>query len=472
LETKELNASYDELEQRMDSNTVMLLREMYGTSDPYLRSKIFEQAADQEASLMSEVLDGAVITDFKFTAQEGRLFLLQPNGITDWGLMHEYGTARAEAMARKDRGFKAYAAIAEAELAEAKQQAAMAEAGRPAAMIKLSLCGNDVISAERLKQIGRDPEAQRAFLRVSVFDGRDLHIHSRSIDGVSLQDGRGFADGWGAFEEPQADLEPDASSIDILNSGLFFEEDQLSVEEMHRLADKLVAAFDERKYQRTGELSKAGRCPEGVDTYKFVMENKDLLTAHMDSLAALASRAELPTGHVAALANDLRYDIMSSYKQRLEGRWQDLGSLADSVAAAGENERSNGTEFWGCDSVVTANTANSGYVNAGGSRVPKLADRIRIARSLREEVKGNGSCAACGAKGKLFGCGLCGACNKEWCEKYEATGKQTPINKLGRFRRGHMENSTAETFGEYWARLGREAEIRQLKKEEDLAGYA
>jgi hypothetical protein len=455
LETKELNAGSAELEQRMDSNTVMLLREMQVSADLDLQARLFEQAADQEASLMSEVLDGAVITDFKFTTREGRLLLLQPNGVSDWGLMHEYGAARAKAIAGEDPGFGAYAAIAEAELAEAKQQEAMARAGRPAALAKLSLCGNDVISVERLKKIGRDPEAQRAFLRVSVFDGRDLHIHSRSIDGVSLIEGRGFADGWGTFEEPQAVLEPDASSIDILNSGLYFEEDQLSAADMHRLADRLVAAFDEQRYRQTGELFKAGRCPEGVDTYKFVLENRDLLTAHMDSLAALAARTELPSGHAAALANDLRYDIMSSYKQRLEGRWQDLGSLADSVAAAGESERASGTEFWGCDSVVNASTANTGYVNAGMSRVPKLADRMRIVRNLREDVKGNGKCAACGAKGKLFGCSLCGACNKEWCEKYEATGEQTPINKLGRFRRGRPAEPGPETFSEYWARLGK-----------------
>jgi hypothetical protein len=473
LETKELTAGYTELEQRMDSNSVMLLREMRDTLDPELKARLFEQAADQEASLMSEVLDGAVITDFKFTTQDGRLYLLQPNGVTNWQLMHEYGVARAKAKAAEDEGFRPYAAIAQAELEEARLQEEMVKAGRPAAMVKLSLCGDDVMTVEQLGEIGRDANAQRAFLRVSVFDGQDLHIHSRSIDGVSLNDGRGIADGWGEFDKPLIDMKPDASSVDILRGHIYFNENQLDVTEMHQLADNLVAAFDERQCQRTGKAYKAGRSPEGVDTYRFVLENQDLLRAHMDSLLALAARAELPVGHVSTLTNDLRYDIMASYKQRLEGNWQDFGSLAESVAAAGESERANGTEFWGCDSVVSANSANTGYVNAEAGHRPSLVERQKIAKNLQEEVKGKGSCAACSAEGNLFGCGLCSRCNKEWCEKYEASGEQTPINKLGRFGRGRAEsNSSTESFAEYWSRLGREIELNRLEKEEDLVEYA
>jgi hypothetical protein len=456
----------------MDSNSVMLLREMHSTFDPDLKVRLFEQAADQEASLMSEVLDGAVVTDFRFTTQDGRLHLLQPNGVTDWQLMHELGVARAKAKADEDRGFEPYVAMAEAELEESRLQEAMVMAGRPAAMVKLSLCGNDVLAPEQLKKIGRDPIGQRAFLRVSVFDGRDLHIHSRSIDGVGLEEGRGIAEGWGEFDRPLINLDPDASSIDILSSHIYFEDDQLTVPRMHQLADSLVKAFDERQSSRTGKPCKAGRHPEGVDTYRFVLENQDLLRSHMDSLVSLAARSDLPLGHVAALTNDLRYDIMSSYKQRLDGTWTDLGSLADSVAAAGDAERANGTEFWGCDSVIAA--TNTGYVNAEGGQGPSMAERHKIVKDLRKEVKGKGNCAACGAKSDLFGCGLCGACNKEWCDKYELTGEQTPIKKLSRARlnRSRDDIQRGETFSEYWARLGREIELEQLEKESKLVERA
>jgi len=454
LNATEYATSFAELEQQMDSNSTLLLREMHRTPDEFLQRRLYEQAADQEASLISEVLEGSVVTDFSFTTAEGRLYLIQPNGVTDWQQMHELGVARAEAKAADDSRFRPYVEIARAELEESRLQEEMVKTGRPAAMAKLSLCGDDVMSAEELEKLGRDPKARRAFLRVSVFDGQQLHIHSRSIDGLDLADGRGLADGWGTFQRPLTNIQPAASSIDILNNQLYFEQDELDLSQMHQLADELVAGFDALQRQRTGRAYKAGRTPEGVNTYEFVLANQDLLKAHMDSLVSLAKHAELPIGHVAAVTNSLRYDIMSSYKQRLEGRWEDLGSLAESVAAAGETERANGTEFWGCDSIVSPNTANTGYVNAEGGHGPTRSERRKIVKNLREQVIGKGSCSACGAKGKLFGCGLCNACNKEWCDKYESSGEQMAINKLGRARSQQKPLKT-ESFSEYWARLGR-----------------
>jgi hypothetical protein len=360
------------------------------------------------------------------------------------------------------------------ELDESEMQEAMVSAGVPAVMAKLSLCGNDVMLADRLKKLGRDPDLQRAYLRVSVFDGKDMHIHSRSIDGLSLDDGRDIANGWGIWQTPQMDVEPDASSVDILKNQVYFEGDQMDIAQMHRLADGLVSAFDTLQTKRTGKLHKAGRTPEGADTYRFVLSNQDLLNAHLGSLSDLAQRKNLPIGHIAAVSNDLRYDIMSSFKQRLEGTWVDLGGLGESVAAAGDIERQAGTQYGGCDTVIGNQTAEmAGYLNGGG-QTPGRAERQKITRELREEVVGKGACIACGAEGKLYGCRLCNACNKEWCEEYEKNGTQIPIKKLSRYSGGRPQPSPdgAESFGEYWDRLGKEIELGKLNKEADLANSA
>lgn len=373
----EQNLDRYQLEQQMDVNSVMLLQEMSCTDDYYLRQRLFEQAADQEASLISEVLEGAVITDFSFHVCDGKLYLLQPNGVTDWQQMHKHGKARAVARAAEDLNFGPYIDIAEAELEESRMQEAMVEAGVPAVMVKLSLCGEDVMDATHLKQLGRDPDLKRAYLRTSVFDGTQMYIHSRSIDGVNLLDGRSIANGWGLWEEPQMAISPDASSVDILKSKLYFGQSDMSLEEMHRLADKLVGAFDALQTRRTGKLYKAGRSPEGVDTYKFVLSNQDLLNAHMSSLVDLAARQELPIGHVAATTNDLRYDIMASFKQRLEGTWVEYDSLAESVAAAGDSEREIGTQFGGCDTVIGSQTAGiAGYINGYGNKGSEILSKF------------------------------------------------------------------------------------------------
>jgi hypothetical protein len=449
----------EQLEQQMEASAALILQEMHCTTDLHRRINLFEQAADQEASLISEVLDGAVITNFRFHSVDGRLQLLQPDGVTDWQEMHEHGVLRAKARAAEDENYEPYVRMAVAELAEASSQEKISTGGEPAVMVKLSLCGNDVMADEQLDKLGRNPEVQRAFLRVSVFDGNDMHIHSHSIDGLSLNDGRGIATGWGLWEEPQMILQPDASSVDILENQIYFDQSQMSVQEMHQLANRLVESFDTLQTKRTGIPYKDGRVHEGVNTYEFVLDNRDLLDAHMSSMVELAARTELPISHLAALTSDLRYDIMSSFKQRLEGTWIEYGSIGESVVRAGEIERTLGTQYGGCDMVISAAVAEqAGYVNAqGASRI----ERAMMIKKLRKEAVGSGDCSACGAKSKLYGCGLCGECNKKWCDIFEETGRQTSISKLSRYKRkSHKRSKETETLGEYWKRLGREAELQ------------
>ncbi|MBX4190809.1 hypothetical protein KW794_01850 [Candidatus Saccharibacteria bacterium] len=462
METEVLGSQ--ELDQQMDINAVMLLRDMHETEDLQLQQRLFEQAADQEASLISEVLEGIVITDFKFETQNGKLYLLQPNGVTDWRMMHGHGVKRAEAKAAEDHLYQPYVKMAEAELTESQTQEAMVRNGEPAAMVKLSLCGEDVMSTERVRKLGRDPDLRRAFLRVSVFDGKDMHIHSRSIDKVNLTDGRGIATGWGSWEKPQMDLTHDASSVDILRDQLYFDQSQMSIEQMHGLADKLVAAYDKLQATRNGKIFKAGRCPEDTNTYKFVLDNQDLLNAHLSSLVELAAKQELPIGHLAAITNDLRYDIMSSFKQRLDGKWKDMGSLGESVAAAGAAERASGTQYGGCDTVIGAQTAeNAGYLNGQSNEIkancvkcPSCESIVDLPKKLLDQNIMH--CVQCKASAHTKG----GKVNQKIIDDFYGITRQEQDNSWFK----------TESFGEYWARLNHEQELKNLRKEADLAQSA
>lgn len=403
-------ARYDELEHQRDISSVLLLREMQCTQDLSYRQRLYEQAADQEESHISEVLNGTVRTHFDFDISNGKLYLLQPNGVTEWSEMHSNGKKRANLKAAINPEFLPYAQMASAELEESKTQEEIIRRGIPAALVKLSLSGNDVMSKSALKKIGRDPDLSRAFLRVSVFDGSKLRIYSRSIDGVNLMDGRKIVNGWGTFNEDKAKLDPDSSSVDILNTDIILDESQISVNKMHQLADNLVARYDDLQFQKTGKTHRAGLDPEGVDTYQFVKENLDLMNAHMDGLSELSAK-DLPVALLALQANDLRYDIMASFKRRIEGTWAIEGSLAESVADAGAGERAAGTSFYGCDTVVSAssaNVANSGYVNSGRNE-KNLMDlsgkKLRcVNKSCKKEVvvpdkdlrDGKLSCKECG----------------------------------------------------------------------------
>ena len=452
METATQNLRRRELEQQMEVNSILLLKEMHRATDHNLQRRLFEQVADQEASLISEVLDGTVITDFKFETQDGKLYLLQPNGVTDWQEMHHNGVLRAQAKAAEDPGFKPYVEMSKAELEESQMQEAMVRDGKPAIMVKLSLSGIDVMSADHLEKLGRQPQQQRAYLRASVFDGQEAHIHSRSIDGLNLVDGRGIATGWGTWEQPQMELEQDASSIDILKNQLYFDENQMSVEEMHQLADKLVAAFDALQTRRTGKPHKAGRIPEGVNTYEFVLDNYDLLTAHLNSMSSLA-KGNLPIGHIAAVTNDLRYDIMSSFKQRLEGTWDWGDNLGEAVAAAGALEREAGTQFGGCDTVISAqNAENAGYVNAHGSelktkcvkcpacsKIVDLPDKL-----LKQNIM---HCVSCKASVHTKG----GKVDQKLIDDYYGVNR-------------NQNQPKGESLGQYWQRTKQETNLKQQAK--------
>jgi hypothetical protein len=328
--------SFEELEQVRVNHSVLLLQDAAESYSPEYRQAILEHVYNLEASHISEVLVGETRTQFEFVAHEGKLYAPQPQGETDWQKLHENGVRRARLRAQRDSRFTFYARIAEAELEEAKVQEAMVRKGEPSTLLTVSLCGNDVASSDNLRLIGRDPELQRGYLRASVYDGEKLHLYSYSKDGLTLEGARKILHDLGVS------VEPDANSIDILK-------EQVHIPGAHHDLLTKIAPL------------------EGTDCYKFVLEQDDLLDRHLAGLSDLAS-SNLPPNVIAEHTNNLRYDTMSSFKQLLAGSWVDLGNLDDSVAYAGSVERSLGTEFPGCDTIVTANQNNSvaeaGYVNA------------------------------------------------------------------------------------------------------------
>jgi hypothetical protein len=319
------------------AGSVLLLEDMHQTSDLHTKRAIFEQVCDQESSHISEVLPGVVNTKFDFDVRDGKLYALQPNGVTDWRELHENGVARARSMAEFDDNFKFYEDISAAELNEALVQERLVNLNKPAAIITLSLSGDDLANADILKKLGRDPAQKRAFLRVSWTNGTDkqIYLDSRSIDGMDLKDGIDF------LNELGVELPDDANSLDVLSSQVVI--DDLDEIQLSQLADELVAKHDRRLLEKTGLVHKAGRSEHDArDTYEFVLNQHDLLNMHMESLCELARR-ELPL------------PILAKYTD----------NLMESVSHAGGAERSMGTTFDGCDTSIGFNSSNQNLANTG-----------------------------------------------------------------------------------------------------------
>jgi len=369
----------NELEQARVLHSVELLRDRQNSA-PELSSELYWQARDLETTFFAEGLDGENRTDFPFNTLEGKLYVVQPKGATDWLALHENGLARARAKSWEDSRFKFYADIAEAEFEEAKAQQHMVQERRPATLFSISLCGDDLASPASLKAIGRDPEKSRGYIRASVFDGQNLHLYSCSVDGMTTQDARDIYQKYFSAELPKS-----ANSIGILRN-------RIKIPGEHRGLLDVIAP------------------PKGRETHQFVLSQTDLIDAHMDGLQALAN-LNLGRDVLAERADNLRYDIVSSLKQRYEGTWVDAGSLAESVAHAGMIERDAGTEFYGCDNVLTAENkaVRAGYLNARGfeALLGKKKFESKFCPNCLPKPK-PGKKVKAWREGDRLGCGDCG----------------------------------------------------------------
>jgi hypothetical protein len=188
---------------------------------------------------------------------------------------------------------------------------------------------------------------------------------------------------------------------------------------------------------------------------------------HQELKAAIERVALMPADMRDQGMRAVRTGYWKELKDRFQGKKIDAqgGSILISAASRAVVDAD---VFIACGSTVRATEfSNSADQSVG------VFERAQQVKDLLEKVRGNGSCGGCGAKGKLFGCGLCSSCNKKWCEIYVRTGKQTDIKDLAylRYARPDEDSSTntSETFGQYWERIRREIkqkrEIKKVKEE-------
>lgn len=155
------------------------------------------------------------------------------------------------------------------------------------------------------------------------------------------------------------------------------------------------------------------------EAWQFInsAEHQDL---DAEIFASMHQAAKLKSGARAEIIKAIRSGYWKELKDRFRGRRSagvrsvEAGSV---LAAAAERAVADGDVFIACGNTVKATSFNQ-------------AERADIIKLLRREVKGSGKCQGCGARGALYGCGLCSRCNKKWCDEYENSGKQTDIRDL------------------------------------------
>lgn len=265
------------------------------------------------------------------------------------------------------------------------------------------------------------------------------------------------------------------NSQELLESPILKEVDQpaaLAAREIDNLigAALLEVAVGQSALRMLTEAIKNRR-----EAWEFV--NSDVQTdVHQELLATMQNATQLSPAARERAMTAIRSGFWKELKDRFRGNQQATAEGGILMAAA-SRAVVDGDVFIACGSTVVATE----FASSGNSAI----SRAQIVELLRKEIKGNGSCSACGAKGSLYGCGLCQKCNKKWCDEYKRSGKQTDIRNLAylNYARSSDELSgrVPETFMKYWERIGREieqkreikklreAEITRLKEEARLA---
>lgn len=163
----------------------------------------------------------------------------------------------------------------------------------------------------------------------------------------------------------------------------------------------------------------------------------------------------------------LRKGFLKEFRERYDGKVSSA-LYGDVIGTAAAKAVVDGDVFIVCGGVVET-------INPDSTDNDSLST---IAYKLRNEVKKSGSCSACGAKGKLYGCGVfCRACNGIWCDKFEKFGQQLTAKQIRYLRFAKFNNSIKseeklDIFSElsrYWQKLKQETEIKQLRREKEAA---
>jgi hypothetical protein len=190
--------------------------------------------------------------------------------------------------------------------------------------------------------------------------------------------------------------------------------------------------------------------------------SQDQTDIHEELLASMIEAARLsPNGWNPAI-NAIRSGFWKELKDRFNGR-HITSAQGGIINAAASRAVAAGDVFIACGSTVEATLSSQ-------------ITRTQIINNLRTEVKGMGGCSACGAKGLLYGCGLCSSCNKKWCDAYALNGKQTAVNDLA--YKNYARGSTAqqETWLDIlrrdWLRTKKQVELKRKLQAEQEQGRA
>lgn len=370
------------------------------------------------ASGFSEALNGKVITEYSFGTENGKIVAEDGEPLEDMMLRSRRA---AYELAATDPEMSFVADRFEAEIDELHMQQRMV-GGREEhnTLIKISPMTMELSNRpDLLKQGYQRPDLKRSMMRISHWDGKKMHILTRSLDNSSLDLLSETATE--AFDENYTDM----SSLQMLKKDVMR---TMSLDEARTLLDYASTAYDKHLYRETGRTSNQGAyAPEDVDLLRFVESHPDILANVKKEVGEFVLLCETYDEFDSRLTSCL-YRHLALYEDLLSGGSYDVQAISDSASGAGNRAAEQGTVYSMCGDLIAANTPGLLGTQTSFESL-RLADRQQVIDKLIAD-KRSGRCLTCGASGTVHGCGLCGRCNKIWCDEYKATGKGLDLDKV------------------------------------------
>lgn len=358
-----------------------------------------ERQYDEMTSGLAEALKGSLNTHYTFELRGGRLTAKDGELI---GRMLQRGVDEADQLAQSDAFYAQFLPQrSRHEMSELLEQEAMARGETEFnTMVTFSAYGEEyqpLLNESKLKRAGQKPQWQRAMLRLSHWDGQNLHIFTRSIDNSSLNLLQETAQRSLGYEF-RAD-----NSTSMLGERIKL---NIGDKSWQDLPDVIVNHADAILAERLGGKWVQGRSEaEAQDLQAYVLSQTEVV-AELINLGRQLALEHTDFESYQASFNSKVYDYVSLLQERLKkGVTEPIVNIQAASAASGALARAEGISYDMCGLIISPDNnqaslgEQTGFESLGrleGKKISCPECKNKVVVPKKDLEAGKLTCSDCG----------------------------------------------------------------------------
>ncbi len=230
----------------------------------------------------------------------------------------------------------------------------------------------------KLQLAGQEPKSKRAMLRIAHWDGRQLHILTRSIDNSSVDTLKAAAQNYDGFNYNST------NSTDMLGERRGA---NMNKGEVFKFANGLVEEADKIISYQIGEQTYQGRpVSEAHDTQKYVQSQTIIINNLMKISKELAGKYSNYGDYKCAWEKEL-FKYTALIKERmLRNDDRAIVNIAQAASASGAAAEARGESYNMCGTIISANGQPQPGEGTGFDSVKNLIGKKVTCPECKEKV--------------------------------------------------------------------------------------